>query len=69
MFGFRLATIFRNRWFAILWVAGICWFAVEFTTPDGADANQSGADQRAAAAALGYNQAAIADMQNKLESW
>jgi hypothetical protein len=69
MFGFRLQTMFRNRWLALIWAAGICWLAVDMTTPDAVDNNQSAADERATADALGYNQAAIADMQNKLRSW
>lgn len=34
MFPFRYSTIFRNRWFAVLWAAGICWMAIEFAAPD-----------------------------------
>jgi hypothetical protein len=70
MFGFRHQTLFRSRWFALIWAAGICWLAVNMTTPDAdADSNNSAAEQRATAEALGYNKAAIADMQNKLQSW
>ena len=29
MFPFRYSTIFRNRWFAVLWAVGICYMAVE----------------------------------------
>ena len=34
MFPFRFSSIFRNRWFAVLWAAGIIWTAVEFASPD-----------------------------------
>jgi hypothetical protein len=70
MFGPRLSTLFTNRWLALVWAALICWFAVDFTTSDEpADSNQAAADQRAAAAALGYNEAAIGEMQNQLQNW
>lgn len=29
MFPFRLSRIFTNRWFALLWAAGICWMALD----------------------------------------
>ncbi len=70
MFGPKLSSLFANRWFALIWAAMICWMAVEFTSPDAAaDPNQAAADEKAAAAALGYNQSDIADMQNKLQDW
>lgn len=70
MFGPKLSSLFANRWLALIWAAMICWMAVEFTSPDdNADPNQSAAEARAAAEALGYNQADIADMQNKLQDW
>lgn len=41
MFGLRTSTIFRNRWFAILWAVGICWIAVDFAgTPKDAEGNE-----------------------------
>ena len=46
MFPFRFSTIFRNRWMALVWAAGIIWFAYDFAaseTPDdnsAAEANQ-----------------------------
>jgi hypothetical protein len=40
MFPFRYSTIFRSRWMALLWAAGICWMAYDFAVPDGTtDAN------------------------------
>jgi hypothetical protein len=29
MFPFRHSSIFRSRWMALLWAAGIIWFAVD----------------------------------------
>jgi hypothetical protein len=30
MIPMRTSTIFRNRWWALLWAAGIIWFAYDF---------------------------------------
>jgi hypothetical protein len=30
MFPMRLSTIFKNRWMALLWAAGIIWAAYDF---------------------------------------
>jgi hypothetical protein len=30
MFPMRLSTIFKNRWMALIWAAGIIWFAYDF---------------------------------------
>lgn len=32
MFGY--SRLFRSRWSALLWAAGVIWFAVEVATPD-----------------------------------
>lgn len=47
----RHSTIFRSRWMALVWAAGIVWFAVDFTAPDAPPAN--GSDNAAAADATG----------------
>jgi hypothetical protein len=50
-------SIFKSRWIALLWAAGIVWSAVEFTggqhAGDGNDANGSETDTQAAINALG----------------
>lgn len=33
MFPIRHSTIFRSRWVAALWAAGIIWFAYDFAMP------------------------------------
>lgn len=30
MLPMRTSTIFKNRWWALLWAAGIIWFAYDF---------------------------------------
>ena len=41
MIPMRHSTIFRSRWMALLWAAGIIWFAVDFTSPDASATNGS----------------------------
>ena len=56
MIPMRASTVFKNRWWALLWAAGIIWFAYDFagSAPQD-DANNSAAanDQNAAASVLG----------------
>jgi hypothetical protein len=47
MIPMRHSSIFKSRWMALLWAAGIIWFAVDFTAPDGA-ATGNGADNAVA---------------------
>jgi hypothetical protein len=44
MFPFRTSSIFRSRWMALLWAAGIVWSAAEF-----ASSHQAGGNDAAAA--------------------
>jgi len=29
MIPMRLSSVFKSRWMALLWAAGICWFAID----------------------------------------
>ena len=65
MFPFRYQTIFKSRWMALLWAAGILWTAYDFagsTTPshDATGNNQASSDDAA------INQADIAALQSTL---
>lgn len=42
MFPFRYSSIFRSRWIACLWAAGICWTAYDFVPqkPEAENAQQ-----------------------------
>ena len=51
MFPMRMSTIFKSRWWAIIWAAGIIWFAYDFAGSAPQDDN-SAADANQAAAAL-----------------
>jgi hypothetical protein len=35
MIPMRTSTIFKSRWMALLWAAGIIWFAYDFAAPSG----------------------------------
>lgn len=48
MIPMRHSTIFKNRWFALLWAAGICWMAVSFAGRDESQGDE--ASNKAAAA-------------------
>ena len=35
------STIFKSRWMALIWAAGIIWFAYDFAASSGQPANSS----------------------------
>jgi len=37
MFPMRMSSIFKSRWMALLWAAGIIWFAYDFAGSAAAD--------------------------------
>lgn len=37
----RSSTIFKSRWMALLWAAGIIWFAYDFANSQPQDSNSS----------------------------
>ena len=51
MLPMRSRTIFKSRWMALLWAAGILWFAYDFGSSQPQDANSAG-DANEAATAL-----------------
>jgi hypothetical protein len=56
MIPMRASTVFKNRWWALLWAAGIIWFADDFAgsaPQDDANNSAAAADQNAAASVLG----------------
>lgn len=48
MFPFRYSSIFRSRWIALLWAAGVLWMASDMAHkpahPANSDANSARAD-------------------------
>lgn len=45
MIPMRFSTIFKSRWMALLWAAGIIWFAYDFAGPDVSSSVSVNADQ------------------------
>ena len=41
MFPFRTSSIFRSRWMALLWAAGIVWMAVDVAGSPDTEANNA----------------------------
>jgi hypothetical protein len=50
MFPMRTSTIFKNRWWALLWAAGIIWFAYDFAGSAPQDDNSAAQSNQADAA-------------------
>jgi len=48
MFGMKLSTIFKSRWMALLWAAGIIWLAYDFAGAQPQADNNSDANEAAA---------------------
>lgn len=45
MIPMRSSSIFKSRWMALIWSAGIIWLAVSVAGPDDAASNNAAADQ------------------------
>ena len=41
MIPMRTSSVFKSRWMALLWAAGIIWFAYDFAGSEPQDANTS----------------------------
>jgi hypothetical protein len=63
MIPMRSSTIFKSRWMALLWAAGIIWFAYDFAGSQPQDANASA---NAAGATDATGTAITSDDTNKL---
>lgn len=37
----RMSSVFKNRWMALLWAAGVVWFAYDFVGSQPQDDNSS----------------------------
>jgi hypothetical protein len=41
MIPMRMSSVFKNRWMALIWAAGILWFAYDFASPPADAGNAS----------------------------
>ncbi|PZO89520.1 MAG: hypothetical protein DI623_10015 [Sphingomonas sanxanigenens] len=51
MIPMRSSTIFRSRWMALVWAAGVIWFAMEVAVPSATTDKPDDGDQAANMAA------------------
>ena len=66
MIPMKHSSIFRSRWFALLWAAGILWFAYDVAGgSSGPAANSDGNAQQAAAPVTDATGAEVSDEQLK----
>jgi hypothetical protein len=45
MIPIKHSSIFKSRWWALLWAAGIIWFAYDFAAPDASSNASANAEQ------------------------
>ena len=45
MIPIKHSAIFKSRWMALLWAAGIIWFAYDFAGPSDDEMNNAGANE------------------------
>ena len=45
MIPMRTSSVFKSRWMALIWAAGILWFAWDFAGSEPQAANSTNADQ------------------------
>jgi hypothetical protein len=50
MIPMRTSTIFKNRWWALIWAAGIIWFAYDYAGSQPSDDNNAADDNQVAQA-------------------
>lgn len=63
MFPMKTSTVFKSRWMALLWAAGIIWFAYDFAGSQPQDENASANSEQPTDASGG---AISSDDTNKL---
>jgi hypothetical protein len=47
MFPMRTSSIFKSRWMALIWAAGIIWFAYDFASTGAQDDDPSANSEQA----------------------
>jgi hypothetical protein len=63
MIPMKTSTVFKNRWMALIWAAGIIWFAYDFA---GSQPQDSNASANAAQPSDSTGQPITSDDTNKL---
>ncbi len=63
---FRSSWVFRSRWMALLWAAGFCWFALDFSGTMNDEADNVSANQEQGGAFTKADVEAVAATLNSL---
>ena len=50
MIPMRTSSLFKSRWMALVWAAGIIWFAYDFASSDSTDDNAAANSEQASTA-------------------
>ena len=66
MIPMRNSTIFKSRWMALLWAAGIIWFAYDFAGSQPQDSNSENATDASGASVNGDD---VNKLANELNSF
>ena len=45
MIPMRMSTIFKSRWMALLWAAGVIWVAYDYAAPSGDDSSNAAGNE------------------------
>ena len=67
MIPMKTSSIFKSRWMALIWAAGIIWFAYDFASPDdGGSGNNASATDITGAPISKDDEKAVQDTLNSL---
>lgn len=66
MIPMRHSTIFKSRWMALLWAAGILWFAYQFAAPESPSDAATNETDASGASLNAQNAAQVGEMLNQL---
>ena len=66
---FKYSWIFKSRWLALVWAAGICWLALDFVgaAPDAARKDADQANDASGAAVSPEQAQQVADALRKIQ--
>ena len=68
MIPMRTSSVFKSRWMALIWAAGIFWFAYDFAAPSDDASNTTNAEQPTDASGAPVTSDDANNMRNALNS-
>jgi hypothetical protein len=69
MIPMRTSTVFKSRWMALIWAAGILWFAYDFAAPSDDASNMANAEQPTDASGAPVSSDDANNIRNALNSF